>query len=305
MHVKTLFVVVSDPNELNTPASAADIAATGASVGGEGTPGPQGEIGPMGPAGADGAPGANGQDGAQGPIGLTGPQGEIGPQGPQGLPGNDGADGADGATGPQGPAGNDGAPGADGADGAVPPFAISDTTGLQTALDGKAATSHNHDAAYAAIGHNHTGVYAAVAHNHDASYAAIGHNHDAAYLAINHASVTNARKPAYVTGDGGAVTQATSKTTGVTLNKLCGQITMNGAALAAAAEVTFTVTNSLVASTDVVVACVQSVGTAGAYLVTVGAVANGSFAITVGNASAGSLSQALVLNYVVIKAVAS
>jgi hypothetical protein len=40
-------------------------------------------------------------------------------------------------------------------------------------------------------------------------------------------------KAGYVTGDGGAVTQSTSKSTGVTLSKKCGQITLNGAALAA------------------------------------------------------------------------
>lgn len=109
----------------------------------------------------------------------------------------------------------------------------------------------------------------------------------------------------YPTGVGGAVTQATSKVTGVTLDKLCGAITMNGAALAAGVEVSFTVTNSQVAATDVVVVCVKSGGTAGAYLVTVGAVAAGSFAITVSNASAGSLSEAVVLNFAVIKAAAS
>ncbi len=109
----------------------------------------------------------------------------------------------------------------------------------------------------------------------------------------------------YAAGAGGAVTQTANKSNGVTLNKLCGQITMNGAALAAAAEVSFVVTNSLVASTDVVLVCIQSVGTPGAYFVAVGAVSNGSFAITVGNASAGSLSQAIVLNFVVIKGVAA
>lgn len=109
----------------------------------------------------------------------------------------------------------------------------------------------------------------------------------------------------YATGAGGTVTQATSKTTGVTLNKICGQITMNGAALAAAAEVSFTVTNSTVVSTDVVMVNIQSVGTAGSYFVTVGAVANGSFSVTVGNASAASLSQAIVLNFIVIKSVSN
>lgn len=34
--------------------------------------------------------------------------------------------------------------------------AISDTTGLQTALDGKSGTSHNHDASYATTGHTHS-----------------------------------------------------------------------------------------------------------------------------------------------------
>ncbi len=104
-------------------------------------------------------------------------------------------------------------------------------------------------------------------------------------------------------GIGGVVTQNANKTTAVTLNKLSGQITMNGAALAAAAEVAFTLNNSTIAATDVVIVNVQSVGTAGAYLVSVGAVANGSCSITVSNASAASLSQAIVLNFAVIKAV--
>lgn len=107
----------------------------------------------------------------------------------------------------------------------------------------------------------------------------------------------------YASGVGGTVTQATNKSTGVTLNKQCGQITMNGAALAAAAEVAFTLTNNTIASTDVVIVNVQSVGTAGAYFVTVGAVGNGSCSITVGNASTGSLSQAIVLNFCILKGV--
>ena len=107
----------------------------------------------------------------------------------------------------------------------------------------------------------------------------------------------------YASGQGGTVTQATSKATGVTLNKICGQITMNGAALAAAAEVAFTLTNSFIASTDVIIVNIQSVGTAGAYFVDVGAVANGSCSITLGNTSAGSLSQAVVLNFIIIKSV--
>ena len=109
----------------------------------------------------------------------------------------------------------------------------------------------------------------------------------------------------YATGAGGTVTQLTSKTTGVTINKVCGQITMNGAALAAGAEATFTVTNNTVAATDVPVVAHGSGGTAGAYSVTVAAVAAGSFKIVVSNMSAGSLSEAIVINFAIIKAVSS
>lgn len=107
----------------------------------------------------------------------------------------------------------------------------------------------------------------------------------------------------YGTGAGGTVTQATSKATGVTLSKLCGRITTHNAALAAAAEVSFTVTNALVEATDVVVACIASGGTAGSYAVTVDAVANGSFRVSLTNLSAASKSEALVLNFIVVKSV--
>ena len=107
----------------------------------------------------------------------------------------------------------------------------------------------------------------------------------------------------YSTGTGGAVTQITSKATGVTLNKRCGQITMNNASLSAAAEVSFTLTNSAIAATDVVMVCIGSGATAGAYNVQCDAVAAGSCRISIGNMSSGSLSEAIVLNFVVIKAV--
>ena len=107
----------------------------------------------------------------------------------------------------------------------------------------------------------------------------------------------------YSTGTGGAVTQATNKSTGVTLNKRCGQITMNNASLSAAAEVSFTLTNSTISATDVVMICIGSGATAGAYNVQCDAVAAGSCRISIGNMSSGSLGEAIVLNFVVIKAV--
>jgi hypothetical protein len=101
------------------------------------------------------------------------------------------------------------------------------------------------------------------------------------------------------------ITQATNKTTGVTLNTESGQITMNNAALAAAAEASFTVTNDKIAATDVVVVNHGSGGTAGSYLVGATAIAAGSFEITVTNVSSGSLSEAIVINFVALKGASS
>lgn len=110
----------------------------------------------------------------------------------------------------------------------------------------------------------------------------------------------------YATGAGGTVTQATSKSTGVTLNKSTGQITTTAAALAATTTVTFTVTNSQVAATDTPV-CVLVSGnaTAGTYQVWTEAPTAGTFKVNVRNMSAGSLSEALVINCNVIKGASS
>lgn len=86
---------------------------------------------------------------------------------------------------------------------------------------------------------------------------------------------------------------------------MAGAITLNNAALADATNVKFTVTNSAVAATDVVVAVHASGGTAGVYQVWIGAVAAGSFDISVRNVSGGPLSEAIVVNFAVIKAVMS
>ena len=105
----------------------------------------------------------------------------------------------------------------------------------------------------------------------------------------------------YGTGSGGTVTQLTSKSTAVTLNKPCGQITMHNAALGAGASVTFVVNNSLVAYIDNAVVTIAG-GTGGYSNNRVQATCyGGGIAITVTNQTAGSLSEALVLNFTVIK----
>lgn len=108
----------------------------------------------------------------------------------------------------------------------------------------------------------------------------------------------------YATGSGGTVTQGagSGKSTAVTLSKVCGQITMNNAALAANTTVNFTLTNTAIAATDVIVWNHQSGGTIGSYTIT-SAQGAGSATVYVRNVTAGSLSEAIVLSFAVIKAV--
>lgn len=108
----------------------------------------------------------------------------------------------------------------------------------------------------------------------------------------------------YGTGAGGTVTQATSRTTGVTLSKLSGAITLFSTTTTAGLVTSFTVTNTLVAATDTVEVCVKS-ATAGIYFTSVTAVAAGSFRISVYTPAAVGTAEAPVLNFNVIKGVAA
>jgi hypothetical protein len=103
----------------------------------------------------------------------------------------------------------------------------------------------------------------------------------------------------YGTGSGGAVTQATSRTTGVTLNKTNGAITLVSAAGLATFQ-SFTVTNSTVAATDVVYVTQKS-GT-DLYQIFVTATAAGSFRISYATTGGVTVEQP-VFNFAVIKGV--
>lgn len=105
----------------------------------------------------------------------------------------------------------------------------------------------------------------------------------------------------YGAGSGGDVTQATSKSTAVTLNTMCGFITMNSAALGAGAIVSFTQNNSGVALGDRIVANHTTGGTQGAYTINAYASA-GAINWSIRNNTSGSLAQALTLGFAVIKA---
>ena len=105
----------------------------------------------------------------------------------------------------------------------------------------------------------------------------------------------------YATGAGGAVTQGTSRTTGVTLNKRCGAITMFTAAGSTTAA-SFTVTNSTVGANDVIIVN-QASGT-NLYDLFVTAVAAGSFTVTFFT-TGGTTSDTPVINFAVINGVAA
>lgn len=112
----------------------------------------------------------------------------------------------------------------------------------------------------------------------------------------------------YSTGPGGSVTQATNRSTGVTLNAICGKITTNTASLAGLASASFVVTNSTVAVGDTVIVSQRSGSDSGGTIVHVVAVANGSFTIMVSNnnAAAGTAETgAIIINFAVIKAVSA
>jgi hypothetical protein len=101
----------------------------------------------------------------------------------------------------------------------------------------------------------------------------------------------------------GTVTQATDKSTGVTLNKSAGRITMNNAALAGGAVVSFVLTNSLISTNDTIIVCVSSNTTgsaAGAYTTYISYLSAGTALISLRNLSATSYSEAVIINYTII-----
>lgn len=102
----------------------------------------------------------------------------------------------------------------------------------------------------------------------------------------------------YVTGHGGTVTQATSKSTAVTLNKPVGKITMHNATLNAGATVEFVLNNNLITQNDLLLLNVDGFTN---YRPEVRNVTAGAAAIRVTNTSGSNLSEAVPINFALIK----
>jgi hypothetical protein len=110
----------------------------------------------------------------------------------------------------------------------------------------------------------------------------------------------------YATGAGGTVTQGSgsAKNTTVVLNKTTGTITLNGGICFANAVTanSFTLTNSTIAATDLILVEHQSVGALGGYSFAA-TPSSGSAQIYVRNVTQTNLSEAIVLRFAVIKSV--
>ena len=133
-----------------------------------------------------------------------------------------------------------------------------------------------------------------------------------AVATIKGSTVLATQASGYATGAGGTVTQLTSRTTGVTLNQACGEITLVAGTLAGHEADEFDLTNSEIAASDVVIVNIKSGAAAGTrkyYTVGVTSVSAGSCTISVGNHDNGALPAAgtdtLVLSFAVVKGVTS
>lgn len=104
----------------------------------------------------------------------------------------------------------------------------------------------------------------------------------------------------YTAAAQGTVTQATSKSTAVTLNKSAGQITMNTASLAANTAVSFTLNNNLLSANDIIITNISAGGTAAAYTTYVSSMTTGSAVITLRNMTASPLAEAVVVNFALV-----
>ena len=121
-----------------------------------------------------------------------------------------------------------------------------------------------------------------------------------AYLDPEFSTCYATQEIGYATAAQGTVTQATDKSTGVTLNKSAGRITMNAASLAANTAVSFTLTNSGISTNDAIIVNVSGGGTAAAYTTYISSMTAGSAVVTLRNLTGGALAEAVVLNFAII-----
>ncbi len=104
----------------------------------------------------------------------------------------------------------------------------------------------------------------------------------------------------YRVGAGGTVTQLTDKTTPVTLNTITGEITMSGVQLSGDSTVSFTLNNSQIGNTDLIVLNQVSDANIGFYSFN-GQCNSGNAVISVHNMTNTNRSDAIVIRFAVIR----
>lgn len=248
-----------------------------------------GGVGEQGPQGIPGPKGDPGERGLQGSKGETGPKGDPGTQGIPGIPGvkgDTGSQGPKGDPGLQGPQGNPGAastvPGPKGDPG------VKGDTGDQgpQGLPGAAST--------VAGPKGDPGIQGL-----KGDQGIQGLKGDTGAQGPAGAPLSASAAIGYSTGAGGAVTQPTSRVTGVTLSKASGSITLFSKTTTASLVESFVVTNSLVTATDTIVLSVKATGIFLAFVTDVQA---GSFRISIFTPAA-TTAQAPIVNFAIVKAV--
>lgn len=112
-------------------------------------------------------------------------------------------------------------------------------------------------------------------------------------------------KSGYDTGSGGSVTQLTSKTTAVTLNKVSGRIILAASTILANSWVTFNFNNSYITESDVILwtICPSAGGSVGPqnYRVSSGN-GNAICSVKIENLTSADLTQAFAIQFVILKA---
>ena len=109
----------------------------------------------------------------------------------------------------------------------------------------------------------------------------------------------------FVSNAGSIVTQDTSKANIVSMSKVCGQIVTHNASLSANTSVGFRFYNEFISSTDLLVLNIADGATQASYRVQVESMNANLANIRLYNVGGGTLSEAITLNYALIKAVAS
>jgi hypothetical protein len=107
----------------------------------------------------------------------------------------------------------------------------------------------------------------------------------------------------YATGAGGVVTQATNRTTAVTINNVCGQITTVSATTGDNTFTSFTVNNSVVTAADTIILSLAQPGFNNKYIISAVDVTAGAFKIQTYTPIGVLAAESLTINFSVIKSV--